>query len=205
MPGEVVRFEPRSSGYPMKGVSMRKVWIAVLAVGLAAGAPWALTHAIFSDSAAVGSNAFTSGSIDISSSPTSALLTLSTMAPGDKVTAPITISNAGSLQLRYAMTTSISGSSVLSDGMTLSIKSGVTTCSNSGFGTDGSQVYSGSLTAGAIGDATQGSQAGDRTMNAAAAEVLCFQALLPTTAGNTLQSLSATATFTFAAEQTANN
>lgn len=184
---------------------MRKVWIAVLAVGLAAGAPWALTHAIFSDSAEVTGNAFTSGSVDISSSPTSALLTLSAMAPGDKVTAPISISNAGTLQLRYAMTTGISGSSVLSDGMTLAIKSGVTTCNNASFGADGTSVYSGSLTAGAIGDPAQGSQAGDRTVNASSGETLCFQATLPSNAGNSLQSLSATATFTFAAEQTANN
>ncbi len=184
---------------------MRKVWIALLAVGVVAGAPWALTQAIFSDSVAVASNSFSTGNVDISSSPTSALVSFSGMAPGDKVTAPITISNAGTLQLRYAMTTSISGSSTLSDGLTLTVKSGVTTCSNAGFGTDGTQAYTGSLTAGAIGDTAQGSQAGDRTLNASANEVLCFQVQLPTSATNSLQSLSATATFTFGAEQTANN
>jgi hypothetical protein len=184
---------------------MRKMWTALLAVGILAGAPWALTQAIFTDSQAVGSNAFSTGSIDISTSPTSALVTYSTMAPGDKVTAPVTVSNGGTLQLRYAMSTSISGSSVLSDGLTLTIRSGVTTCSNAGFATDGTQVYSGSVTAGAIGDVTQGSQAGDRTLNASASESLCFQVQLPTSAANALQSLSATATFTFSGEQTANN
>ncbi|HJR19549.1 MAG TPA: TasA family protein [Actinomycetota bacterium] len=184
---------------------MRKIWIALLAVGVVAGAPWALTHAIFTDSQAVGSNAFSTGNVDISSSPTSALVSFSAMAPGDKVTAPITISNAGSLELRYAMTTSISGSTTLSDGLTLAIKSGVTTCTNNGFGTDGSSVYSGSLTAGAIGDATQGSQGGDRTLNASGSEILCFQVSLPISAADSLQGLSATATFTFSAEQTANN
>jgi len=184
---------------------MRKLWISMLVLGVLAGAPWAITHAIFSDSQAVGADTFSTGSIDISTSPTSALVTYSCMAPGDKVTAPITVSNAGTLQLRYAMTTSISGSSTLSDGLTLTVKSGVTTCTNAGFGTDGSQVYSGTLTAGAIGDPTQGSQAGDRTLNASANETLCFQVQLPTSAANSLQSLSATATFTFAAEQTANN
>jgi len=184
---------------------MRKVWIALLAVGVVAGAPWALTHAIFSDSVAVASNAFSTGNVDISSSPTSALVSFSGMAPGDKVTAPITISNAGTLQLRYAMTTSISGSTILSDGLTLTVKSGVTTCSNAAFGTDGAQIYNGSVTAGAIGDTAQGSQAGDRTLNASASEALCFQVELPTSATNSLQSLAATATFTFGAEQTANN
>jgi hypothetical protein len=184
---------------------MKKLWVALLAVGIIAGAPWALTHAVFSDSQAVGGNTFSTGSVDISSSPTSALVTYSSMAPGDKVTAAITISNAGTLQMRYAMATSISGSTTLSDGLTLTVKSGVTTCSNAGFSTDGSQVYSGSLTSGSIGDASQGSQTGDRTLNASASEALCFQVQLPTSASNSLQSLSATATFTFSAEQTANN
>ena len=184
---------------------MKKFWLALLAVGIVAGAPWALTQAVFSDSQAVGSNTFSTGTVDISSSPTSALVTYSSMAPGDKVTAPITISNAGTLQMRYAMSTSISGSTTLSDGLTLAIKSGVTTCSNAGFATDGTSVYSGTLTAGAIGDASQGAQTGDRTLNHSTSEVLCFQVQLPTSATNSLQNLSATATFTYSAEQTANN
>lgn len=184
---------------------MRKMWTALLAVGILAGAPWALTQAIFTDSQALASNTFSTGSVDISTSPTSALITYTAMAPGDKVTAPVTVTNGGTLQLRYALTTSISGSSTLSDGLTLAIRSGVTTCSNAGFAADGTSVYSGSLTAGAVGDAAQGSQAGDRTLNASASETLCFQVQLPTTATNSLQSLSATATFTFSGEQTANN
>ncbi len=185
--------------------SRRKLYVLLLIVGVLAGAPWALTQAIWSDSQAVAGNTFSTGSIDISTSPTSALVTFSGMAPGDTVTNPITVSNAGTLQLRYAISTSISGSTTLSDGLTLRIKSGVTTCTNAGFGTDGTSLYSGSLTAGAVGDAATGSQAGDRTLNASASEALCFQVELPTTTGNSLQSLSTTATFTFAAEQTANN
>lgn len=192
-------------GLPKEGTDVKKLWIAMLGVGLVAGAPWAFTHALFSDSQAVAGNTFSTGTIDISTSPTSALVTYSGMAPGDKVTAPITVSNAGSLQLRYAMSTSISGSTTLSDGLTLTIKSGVTTCSNAGFGTDGTQVYTGSVTAGAIGSSAQGSQAGDRTLTAGSSEALCFQVQLPTAAANSLQNLSATATFTFDAEQTANN
>jgi len=184
---------------------MRKLWITLLVVGTLAGAPWAFTQAVFSDTQAVGSNTFSTGTVDISTSPTSALVALSAMAPGDKVTAPITVSNAGSLQMRYAMATSISGSTTLSDGLTLAIKSGVTTCTNGGFATDGTSVYSGSLTAGAIGDASQGFQTGDRTLNASASEILCFQVSLATSASNSLQNLSATATFTFSGEQTANN
>ncbi|MFA5891357.1 MAG: TasA family protein [Actinomycetota bacterium] len=187
------------------GFGRRKLYVALLAIGVMAGAPWAVTQAVWGDTQDVGANAFSTGNVDISTSVTTALVTFSSMAPGDKVTAPITVSNAGTLALRYAVSTAISGSTVLSGGLTLGIKSGVTTCSNAGFGTDGTSLYSGSLTSGAVGSASQGAQAGDRSLAASGTETLCFQVELPSSASNTLQSLTATATFTFASEQTANN
>ena len=153
----------------------RNLFVLLLVAGVLAGAPWAVTQAVWTDSAAVGGNTFSTGSVDISTSPTSALVTFSGMVPGDSVTAPLTVSNAGTLQLRYAMTTSISGSTTLSDGLELQIKSGVTTCTTAGFGTDGTSLYDSTLTAGAIGNPAQGSQAGDRTLNSSANEVLCLQ------------------------------
>ncbi len=183
----------------------RRIWWLLLSIGLLAGAPWAVTHAMWADSQAVTGNTFTTGSVDISTTPTSALVTFTGMVPGDKVTAPLTVQNAGTLQLRYAMTTGISGSTTLSDGLELQVKSGVTTCSNAEFDADGTSLYNSSLTNGAIGSATQGGQAGDRTLNSSASEVLCFQVRLPSGAAGALQGLSTTATFTFAAEQTANN
>ncbi len=186
-------------------MSRKRFWWLLLVIGMLAGAPWAITHAVFTDTQAVTGNTFSTGSVDISTSPTSALVTFSGMVPGDKVTAPLTVSNAGTLQLRYAMSTAISGSTTLSDGLTLAIKSGVTTCSNAGFSTDGTSAYSGTLTAGAIGSNAQGAQAGDRTLNTSSNEVLCFQVSLSSGASSTLQGLSTTATFTFDAEQTTNN
>ena len=56
-----------------------------------------------------------------------------------------------------------------------------------------------------FGDPTQGAQSGDRTLNAGASEVLCIQVSLPSSSGNTYQGITTTATFTFNAEQTANN
>src|ERR1700741_1871022 len=149
-------------------MNRRRFWGLLLVLGILAGAPWAGTHAVFTDSQAVTGNTFSTGSVDITTSPTSALVTFSGMTPGDKVTATLTVTTQGTLQLRYAMSTGITGSTTLSDGLTLAIKSGVTTCSNAGFGTDGTSVYSGTLTAGAIGSSAQGSQAGDRTLNASA-------------------------------------
>jgi len=165
--------------------------------------------ALFTDTASVPANTFTTGTVDISTSPTSALVTYSGMAPGDQVVNPITVSNAGTLQLRYAVT-STTTENTLAAQLDLTIKSGVTTCTTGGFDTDGTVVYAaadlGSTTGvNVIGDPTQGAQAGDRTLAASGSEVLCFKVSLPSSTGNTFQGLTTTATFAFQAEQTKNN
>ena len=165
--------------------------------------------ALFTDTASVPGNTFSTGTVDISTSPTSALVTFSGMAPGDQVTNPITVTNAGTLALRYAVT-STTTENTLAAQLDLTIKSGVTTCTNAGFGTDGTVRYGaadlGSTTGiNVIGDPTQGAQAGDRTLAASASEILCFNVSLPSGTGNAYQGLTSTATFAFQAEQTANN
>ena len=119
------------------------------------------------------------------------------------------MTNAGGGQLRYAVT-STTTEDTLAAQLDLTIKSGVTTCTNGGFGASGSVLYgpadlgsTGGINV--IGDSAQGAQAGDRTLNAAASEVLCFQVSLPLSTGDAYQSLTTTATFAFNAEQTANN
>lgn len=187
---------------------MRKVYIFLLALGVVAGAPWALTQAVWSDSQDVGSNTFSSGSVDLSAAPTSAIVSLSNMAPGDSVTDDVVVTNAGTVQLRYAVSETISsGSSTLASGLTLDIKTiDVTTPGTPCDDFDGTSLYGGTLAAGnKVGDPTQGSQSGDRTLNASANETLCFRVQLPSNAANSLQSLTVTASFSFAAEQTANN
>jgi hypothetical protein len=186
-------------------MNRRKLWGVLFSAGILAGAPWAITHAVFTDTAAVPGNTFSTGSVDISTSPTSALVTFTSMSPGDKVTAPLTVSNAGSMDFRYAMSTSITGSATLASGLELQIKSTVTTCTNAGFDATGTSLYNSTLSGGAIGSNAQGAQAGDRTLAQSSNEVLCFQVRLPSSAGASLQGLSTTATFTFDAEQTANN
>ena len=166
-------------------------------------------NAVFTDTASVPGNTFSTGNVDISTSPTSALVTFSDMMPGDVVTAPLTVTNAGGGQLRYAVT-STTTEDTLAAQLDLTVKSGVTTCTNGGFGASGSVLYgpadlgsTGGINV--IGDSAQGAQAGDRTLNAAASEVLCFQVSLPLSTGDAYQSLTTTATFAFNAEQTANN
>ena len=72
---------------------------------------------------------------------------------------------------------------------------------------DGTQLFSGTLGASAaiIGNPAPGADAGDRNLNSAASEVLCFRLTLPIGTGNAYQGASSTTTFTFDAEQTANN
>jgi hypothetical protein len=106
--------------------------------------------------------------------------------------------------------TSTTTENTLAAELDLTIKSGVTTCTNAGFGASGTVVYStadlGNTTGiNVIGNPAQGSQAGDRTLAASANEVLCFNVSLPLTATNSSQGQTTTATLAFAAEQTANN
>ncbi len=182
--------------------------IAVLAVTV--GLLSLSVLALFTDTASVPANTFATGTVDISTSPTTALLTFSNMAPGDAVVNPITVSNDGSLQLRYAIT-STTTENTLAAQLDMTIKSGVTTCTTGGFDTDGAVLYGpadlGSTTGdNVVGDPAQGDDPpGDRTLAASASEVLCFKVSLPTATGNSFQGLTTTATFDFQSEQTTNN
>ncbi|MBI4198836.1 MAG: hypothetical protein HY533_06980 [Chloroflexi bacterium] len=181
----------------------------VLAIGLLSGGVRLATLALFTETQSVGANTFSTGTVNITASPASALITFATMAPGDVVTNPMTVTNDGTLQLRYAVT-STTTETVLASQIDLTIKENVTTCTNAGFGVDGTVVYGpanlqGDGTGKVIGDPAQGNQAGDRTRNASTSEVLCFQASLPLSTGNSFQGLSTTATFDFVSEQTTNN
>src|SRR5437870_5565477 len=163
------------------------------------------TLAVFTDSQSVPSNVFNTDKVDISTNPTSALVSFSNMVPGDLVTNTITVSNAGNVQLRYAITATATNGDAkgLKDQLALEIHT--TTCS-------GATLYSGDLDSSdgkLVGDPTQGYQSvpggGDRSLNGGANEVLCFKVSLPLATGNAFASATTTATFTFVAEQTANN
>ena len=164
-------------------------------------------------------NTFTTGTLDLKLSDNnetdldsvSTSVTFTAMAPGDTVTDRIVPKNTGSLALRYAISASATNadSKGLKDQLVLTIKTidvttPVTPCDNF----DGTQIYTGDTdsTAGKlVGDNTQGIQAGDRTLAAAASETLCFRVNLPLATGNTFQNATTTVTFTFDAEQTSSN
>ena len=189
---------------------VKRLILVTLAVGLLSTLSGIAGLAVFTDQQNVDANAFSTGNVDISTAPTTALVALSAMAPGDSVTNPIVVTNAGSLALRYAITSVATNADSLGlkDALTLTIKTiDVTTPGTPCNDFDGTQLYTGDLdsTAGAlVGSNAQGAQAGDRTLAASANETLCFRVSLALSATSP-QSAATTATFTFDAEQTKNN
>ena len=171
---------------------------AVLGLSVVSIGAGAMSLAIFTDSAA-STGTFTSGTIDITSSPTVAF-TISAMMPGDANTQALTIANAGTGALRYSLTTV--ATNTLGAALTLTVKTLGTNCTTF----DGTTVLAATaLNGAAIGNPAQGADSGDRVLAAATNEVLCFRVSLPLATGNALQGISSAVTFTFDAEQTANN
>lgn len=180
--------------------------LAVLSVG--AGQ---LSLALFTDQESVNAT-FSTGSIDLDGTAIAGLtLTTSAMMPGDSVTDDVLVSNIGTAQLRYSLSTASTNADAkgLRTVLTLTIKTiDATTPGTPCNDFDGTSVLAATVlgvnTAG-FGSSAAGAQAGDRNLAAAASETLCFRVSLPSGTGNPYQSASTTTTFTFDAEQTANN
>ena len=199
----------RRADSPGRRLALGVIVTAVAAAGLTG----VVTSALFTDTDTITGNTFTTGTVSLTTSPATAAITMTGMAPGDKVTRAITVTNAGTMALRYAVlsTTDAPDADFLAAQLDFTIKSGVTTCDDTGFDVGGSTVVyaTGDLgsTTGAkvVGDSAAGAQAGDRVLAAAGSEVLCAQVLVPLGTGNTYQGKTTTATLTFNAEQTVNN
>ena len=198
---------------PGDGARKRRLAVAVATLAVSSiGLSSALTGALFTDQATVASNTFVTGNVDISATPATAAVALTGMAPGDQVVAPITVANAGTLQLRYALR-STTTENPLAAALQLTLKSGFTaaTCTAANFVAGGTgTLYGpgvlGTTTGTAVfGSNVAGAQAGDRVLNAGTNEVLCVRANLPLAVTSTVASTTSTATFTFDAEQVANN
>jgi Camelysin metallo-endopeptidase len=193
---------------PQRKRDKARIFFAVALLLGSIGASFSLTGALYTDVETVDNNTFTVGTLDISASPATALFTAPAMAPGDSVTAELTVTNAGTLDLRYAAE-SETDEDVLSAQLVLTIKSGVTTCDNTDWDSDGTALYTGILGSTSVetlfGDKTAGADAGDRTLAPSASEDLCFHVELPITAPDASQGVTTTAAFTLYAEQTVNN
>ena len=145
---------------------------------------------------------FTTGTIDIESNP-AVMAAITAMMPGDTVADSLTISNAGTADFRYAMTTT--ATNALGDELDVEVREEDLDGACDDF--DGAVVVAGGtpLDGAGFGSAAQGADAGDRVLIGGASEVLCFQVSLPLATDNTFQGATSLATFLFPAEQTANN
>jgi hypothetical protein len=180
--------------------------LVLLAVG---GLLTSTILAVFTDTATSTGNTFSSGGVDIAAAPATAAVTLTDMVPGSRVTAPIDVSNSGSLELRYAVE-STTDEDTFAGLLRLRVKTGVGTCDSAGFDGGGTLIAGpgpvGTMTGLAlIGDAAQGQDPDDRVLVAGGSEQLCVDVELPSTVDNSAAGSSTTATFTFLAEQTVAN
>ena len=178
------------------------------AFGAAAGQ---VSLALFTDQESVDAT-FATGTIDLDSAKIAALsLSVPALMPGDTITDDVVVHNVGSAELRYAMASSSTNADSLNlrDVLTLSVReTDATTPGTPCNDFDGATVVTATAlgtSSGGFGDPAVGPQAGDRVLTAGAQETLCFRVSLPLATGAAYEGATTTTTFTFDAEQTANN
>jgi len=191
---------------------MKKVVVSMLILGVVLAVALIGAIALFTDQEENPGNAFTTGTVDLAIDPATAMFTVTNMAPGDVKYKGIELTNSGSLELRYAMTTTADAASLLDEQLDLTID--VVT----GNGTDTiwytaddvvgeANIYGpdGALSSAFIGNPAPGNQTGHRILIADGNERLRFTVELPLNTGNTFQNTTCTVAFVFDAEQTINN
>jgi len=180
---------------------MKKVVVSMLILGVVLAVALIGAIALFTDQEEIGNNTFSTGTLDLASDPATAMFTVTNMAPGDVTYSDIELTNDGSLELRYAMTTTPDAGD-LDEQLTLTIDVMDDDYSEVLF----DDIYDGALSSAFIGNTTAGNQAGDRTLVAATGiEYLRFTVTLPLNTGNSFQNTDCTVAFVFDAEQTKNN
>lgn len=214
--------EAGSGPTPSDRARRRRLATTVAICGLAfIGFGQLSTGAFFTDQADA-SLTYTAGDVKIMANNQTTYVvppgTFVNMAPGDVRYVPITVSSAGALDLRYAMTgvstdgPNAVGNNPLSGIMQYNVYAGVPTasCNAAGVGA-GTLVSSPANTTIAtsetalFGDKATGNQPGDRTLAAAASEPLCVGITFPASADNSYALDKLGLDLKFYAEQTANN
>jgi predicted ribosomally synthesized peptide with SipW-like signal peptide len=189
---------------------LSRILFVLLVAGVIAASLGVASNAIWTDSDDVTGNAFSTGSVILSTNPTSALVSFTAGAPGqDTSPQTLTVTNGGTMELRYAVTMTADNTDLkgLYAELDLTVK---TKTANPCSTFDGTVLYGPDLpfllSGNLIGDPTPGEDTGDRTLTTASpSEVLCFRVKLPSNAPNSVQAAATTAVFTFQSEQTANN
>ena len=180
----------------------RGLIVLLLTFSLASLGAGLFSLALFTDTDASGGS-FTAGTIDIATNP-STLFSVTGIMPGDSGSATLSVANNGSAQLRYAMDSTSTNTDALGLRSLLNMTITAGACPGAGAPLYSGVLWTSALAHAKFGDNTAGNQAGDRTLNATTSEQLCFAWSLPGTT-TTGQGATTTATFTFYAEQTANN
>ena len=184
--------------------------LMALGLGIIGTGTGAMSLALFTDQETAAAT-FSSGSIVLDDVKIDGLtLSVSPLMPGDRITDDVVVENDGTAELRYAISTATTNPDTkgLRDALSLTVKTvDVTTPGTPCDNFDGTTLYTGILGAStaAVGSPAAGAQAGDRTLAGLTAETLCFRLELPLATTNTYAAASAVTTFTFDAEQTANN
>jgi len=163
----------------------RRLMLSFLVIGLVSALVGGATFAYFTDSATNAENTFTAGTVDINSAITSAWSSgFGNMAPGDSASATITVTNGGSLELRYDVAQVISGN-LFSDLGDAANTPAVVTYTNDGIPfTPGDNNF---------------------VLAPEASDSIVVTVTLPTTADNDYQGVAGNLDLAFNAEQTANN
>ncbi|MFI5261914.1 MAG: hypothetical protein ACHQZR_05120 [Candidatus Limnocylindrales bacterium] len=173
-------------------------WLA--AVGLGSGAA-AVSVAAFTDQRPI-EVAFSTGTIAVGVDPATALITFAGMVPNDQVEGALTVVNAGSGALRYAMTVDAT------DGDGKHLRDVLQLDAERRDGCGGpllETLYSGPVGAAAFGNPEPGADPGDRLLAVGASEVICFRATLPWDTDVLYQGAATGVTLTFWAEQVSGN
>lgn len=188
-------FDRQVSGARKRRRAMAALLMSLSVATLGAGA---LSLAVFTDSDA-STGSWSAGTIDLAASPTTAF-NATDILPGDSGSQTITIENNGTGDLRYAMSVSATDpdGDNIAGAIDVTVAAGACPTASPAFASD-------TLDAIAFGDPAQGGDAGDRELAAGASEELCVSWSFPLSAGNEFQGDSTVATFTFDAEQVANN
>jgi hypothetical protein len=158
---------------------------AMVMIGLTVSADQ--TNASFTATTTNPGNQFATATLTMSNDKSAAgsLVSLSGLVPGDTANRTVTISNSGNAPFTYTTAISATAATALwtdtTNGLRVTVKRGATT------------LYTGPLSGLAIGASP--------TIAAAGTDTLTFDFSLPTTAGNTFQTLTQDFTVTYTATQ----
>jgi predicted ribosomally synthesized peptide with SipW-like signal peptide len=193
-------FQSSYRGRPVRLLAIGLSAVAVLGVSLGA-----MSLALFTDDVDVDNNSFTTGTVVLSATPATALFNVGVMMPGDNKYGQLTVANAGTASFRYSMTTSATNpdNQDLRNQLEVEVREKAAGTCAADF--SGNPVVPNTTLEGAgFGSSVQGQDTGDRVL-ASGNEVFCFRVSLPGGTDNSYQGATTVATFTFHAEQTANN